>query len=201
MPATATAATAATAETRPLPGVTAPAPPAPCCGWCGGAGVVWDDDFGEVGCVNCDATGAGDWVAPCELELAPTHTHKKPGARRAVYDPRVQRLRVIQGKKFETYTVFEFPGDSVSGPCFHLVKLAEDGKPEEDETGNPVVYDLSAGRPSCDCPGFTYEASRKADRRAFEAGGDLYGGFGCKHVDAMVPLLKAGWFDLQAGPG
>lgn len=171
-----------------VPTVVAPEPAAPRCGYCEGSGEVSDPDLGAVGCADCGGTGAGDWVPPALVVLLPTHTHKRPGRRRAVYDPNAGRLRLTQGTRTVGYTVREIPGVHESfGRAFELEK--DDGEVRHVQCG--------PGGVSCSCGGEIYKSSAKANQRAFEAGGEVYPTLGCGHLDAVAPLLAAGWFDLM----
>lgn len=170
------------------PLVVAPAPRPACCGYCEGAGEVADLDFGSVECADCGGTGAGDWLPGVVLVLGPTHTHKRPGRRRAAYDPNAGRLRLAQGTRTVGYAVREIPGVHQSfGRAFEMVK--DDGETRHVQCG--------PGGVSCSCGGETYKSSAKANQRAHEAGTEVYPTYGCGHLDAVVPLLAAGWFDLK----
>lgn len=183
--------------TRPLPTVTADPPPAPRCGCCSD-GTFWDDDFGDVSCPMCHGTEEGAWVAPCELVLGTMHAHPKPGQRRAVYDPNRQRLTVTLRSKAERYAVFETGAAKEFGRGFTLVKLDANGLPVV-ENGDVVRREFQCGAVgvSCSCQGGDFLSNAKANQRALESGDTVHPSYGCKHSDAMVPLLMAGWFDLS----
>ena len=172
---------------RPLPQCVAPAPLAPCCGECEGVGCFDDADFGELACPSCGGSGAGTWVPVCEFMLNPSRSHKNRVCR---YDANAGRLSLTQGKKTQRYTVCEFKADAEYGLAFALAK--EDG----------TIYRLQCGRVgvTCDCSGETYQSAAKANQRALERGDDLFPTFGCVHADSLVPLLRAGWFDVILRP-
>jgi hypothetical protein len=103
-------------------------------------------------------------------------------------------LAIVGGRKSTRYALTEFP--AAGGRAVRLTK-----------PGGAESYDvfLSSDRKSgtCTCAGFTYEATRKADRRH----GDRYRTLGCKHLDALDALVENGWLphpganpDADAGP-
>ena len=157
---------------RPLP-----------CFWCDGCCLEPDEDAGEIPCLACSGSG----VNTCEFVLLRSRTHKHRAIR---FDPATSRLEVTQGRKVQWYTVVEFAGDPEYGRAFALAKA--DG----------TVYQLRCGSAGvdCSCAGETYLASAKANQRAWEAGEAVYPTYGCCHLDALVPLLNAGWLDLTAIP-
>ena len=160
-------------------------PPRPCCGWCGGSGVQDDDDFGECPCLGCEGSAAGDWVAPAELVLNPTHSLPKVGQRRAVYDPARGLLRVWRRKQETAYTVRELHADPGHGRGFELEKA-----------GTAEVYHVSCGPGgvACTCGGETFRSNDKANARAAAELRRVHPSYGCVHADAIVPLVRAGWF-------
>ena len=133
---------------------------------------------------------------PCIEALPPTRTHKHRGIRWQPHGPADRcpcsgDLTITQGKKSETYRVTQFgcdwPGlavrlDKADGSDHYSVFISNDGKAH-----------------SCDCPGASYLAKAKADRRhgaAVDPDTTC-----CKHVDAVLGLVANGWLaDPQAGP-
>lgn len=187
-------------QSPPRPICEAPAPLSPRCGWCNGTGEQDDEDCGQIACYGCAGSGEGDWVPACEFVLNPMHAHPKPGQRVAVYDPSRSRLSITLRKKVEHYTVFEIDAAPGFGRGFQLFKVDAKGAPVE-ENGRPVTREFQTGPDgtTCSCQGGDYLSNAKANQRAWEDGRDVHPSYGCKHADAMVPLMKAGWLDLGEG--
>jgi hypothetical protein len=97
--------------------------------------------------------------------------------------PASGRLEVTRGRKGTAYLVVEvYPSPGFgSGRAFTLRKV--DG----------TVYHafLADDRPhsTCDCPGHSYAAAEKADRRH----GDHFDTLGCVHLDALASLIWNNW--------
>jgi hypothetical protein len=181
---TATLDLPAAAESPAVPECVAPSPEACLCGWCGGTAVEPDEEAGAVPCLPCGGSGR----TPAELALGASRSHK---LRWATYTPSCVAgrgvLRVQRDRAVTYYDVREFATDpGYGGRALELAKA--DGE----------CYHLSIGRPlTCDCPGETYKGTAKANQAAWEAGERVYRSHGCVHLDALVPLMAAGWFDLR----
>jgi len=93
------------------------------------------------------------------------------------------RLEITKGKKSTAYLVVEtYPGAGyAAGRMFTLRKT--DG----------ITYHLFLAddrqHSTCDCPGHTYDATRKADARHGERSESL----GCIHLDAVASLVWNRW--------
>lgn len=161
----------------------APAPAA--CDWCSGAGVEPDEESAAVPCLACGGSG----VPPCEFDLPPSRTHRRRSAR---FDPAAARLELTRGRKAEAYTVVEFPADPEYGRALAVEKKA-DG----------TVYHVRCGPAGtdCTCAGETYRSADRANTRAAGEGREVYPTLGCVHLDALVPLLQAGWLDAGRDRG
>ena len=167
---------------RPLPDCVVPFPEV--CGWCHGSGVEPYEECGEIPCFRCDGCG----YPPAEFDLGPSRTHKH---RRAQFTPGRALLTVTLGRRKQSYTVVEFPADAEYGRSFAVEKHG-DAAPR-------TVYHLRCGPAGveCSCAGETYQSAAKANQRAVERGDEVFPTWGCVHADALVPLVAAGWFDLN----
>lgn len=155
------------------------APPQSACSWCSGAG--WEPDVEDwTPCFECSGVG----VVPVAFSLGRTHSFK---TRSAAYDPARNLLTITRNKRTQTYTVQEFAGDGEYGRCFAVARA--DGEIRRLQCGRAGV--------SCDCGGETYRSTAKANERAAERGDPVYRSFGCVHLDACLPLLRAGYLDLE----
>lgn len=152
------------------------------CPECAGHGFVPDLDLAISPCGECGGTGyrvaAGD--------LGPSHSETTRPYR---YEPACRRLTLGKGRKLAAYTVSEFRPDG-PGRAFTVTKFA---------TGEHYAVLISPAGSSCDCAGKSYEASDKANWRAYHAGERTYRTLGCKHMDALHLLLREGWLDLPEG--
>lgn len=176
--------------TRPLPTCTAPKPAKPCCFFCEGCGGGYGD-YGPIACAYCSGSGVGSWVAPVAFRLDPTHTF---AWREAEYDPNTRTLTVWQARTDtarrypKRYTVAEFECDW-KGRAFRVTK-----------TVDGTAYDLYLGYDGsvrCDCKGSESGANARANQASYERGEPVYPSYGCGHADSMIPLVQAGWFDLD----
>src|SRR5689334_9208401 len=120
--------------------------------------------------------------------LAATRSSKHRGYRWTPCDPATGcpctgRLVIDTAKKREEYSLVEIiPSPHYEpGRAFKFVKA--DG--EVYHVFLAVRRELS----TCDCAGFTYEATRKSDRRYGQRSDSL----GCKHLDTLVSLVWNGW--------
>lgn len=153
------------------------------CEWCAGAGL---EPYEEgIACLACDGAG----YAPCVFDLAATRSHKQRSVR---FDPNAMLLTVTQSRKVKRYELREFtPGTGWDGRAWMVVK-------QESESGECYeVFVGGRGEMSCSCAGQTYLAAAKANQRAFECGEAIVPTAGCVHLDSLLPLLRAGWFDLE----
>lgn len=154
------------------------------CGWCHGCGIEPDEECGEIPCMVCNGFGIGI----CEFMLPPSRTKNVRAVR---YEPGYQRLTITQDKTTKRYIVRQLP--TTKGWEHGLAFAVENESDRE-------VYDIFTGQPdvSCTCPGFTFEQSKKADRRALRRGEiEEMTGWGCAHTDAVLSLASEGWFDIN----
>lgn len=157
-------------------------PRASVCAWCRGSGVEPDEESGELDCLNCNGRG----VPTVTFHLPPSRTHR---LRFVAYHPTARRLMIGQGPTSKWYRVEVRPDEPgwVGGKRVALV--CEDGV---------TVYDLWTGDEfSCDCPGASFVNADKANKRALRRGEGATQTLGCVHLDACMPLARAGWFDVN----
>lgn len=156
------------------------------CRHCAGRGFQPTEDATLAPCVACEGHGwqcmAGD--------LGATRTYK---TRPFLFNPGSGLLTVERNKKVERYTLKEFaPQMDFPARAFECVR----------ETGvrSGEVYHLLASRGgiTCDCAGRSYEATARANTRAYYEGGDQFASAGCVHADAVALLLRAGLFGTAA---
>jgi hypothetical protein len=153
------------------------------CGWCHGTGVEPEEESAEIPCLACNGFGIG----VCEFVLPPTRTKKFRGV---LYEPGTRRLTITQNKVTKCYLVTQRP----------VTKGWEHGLALEIVNENDgTVYDVFTGHPdlSCTCPGFTFEASKKANVRSLRRGDfEETDTWGCVHCDSLVELSRSGWLDF-----
>lgn len=132
----------------------------------------------------------------CADLLTQTRTHASRGVKWTPHPatagcPCCGTVEVYRSRKPTTYTLTEFPvrPGYGSGRAFELVKA--DG----------TVYHLflADDRPlsTCDCPGFSYASTSRADRRH----GDRFETLGCCHLDAVESLVWNCWLPDPRGNG
>jgi hypothetical protein len=102
-------------------------------------------------------------------------------------------LEITKSRKSTTYSVTEFPvatGFGLPGRAFRLVKAAD-----------AVSYELFLADDRrlsfCSCPGATFGAVERADRRH----GDTRGRLCCCHADALDNIVGNGWLPDPRGNG
>jgi hypothetical protein len=100
-------------------------------------------------------------------------------------------LAITTSKKHEEYGVVEI----IPSPHYEPGRAFQMVKPDGE------VYSLLLAdrrdRSECDCAGFSYDATRKADYRHQSRTDSL----GCKHLDAIAAVIANGWLPHpQANP-
>jgi hypothetical protein len=158
------------------------------CRWCAGHGFEPTEENGLIPCLNC---GGGSFE-PVAFDLGSTRSY--PHGRPANYNPGLRRLVVTRGRQVEVYELAELPCDNgFPGRGFQVVKV-----------GTGEIRDCFLAHRGddnlCDCEGFTYESSARANQRAHDAGGPIFPTLGCLHLDALKLLLGAGLLDLPLNP-
>lgn len=161
------------------------------CENCGGSGYEPHADF--LCCLPCGGTG----YAQVAGDLGPTRSRK---SRPYSYQPGPAGCGVLtltEGVRNPVkirYLVEEFtPDGAFPGRAFRLTKA-----------GGPDVYSVflcADGHGNvCDCAGKSYEATAKADQRAWERREAARVGrsLGCKHLDALLTLLRGGHLEPEA---
>jgi hypothetical protein len=130
----------------------------------------------------------------CEV-LPPTRSHECRGIEVVRLPGDALAVEVCQcvkrGRKpqVKAYRVTEFaPGRGFAGRCFRFEKA----------DGSDVYHCRLAPDPrecTCECAGFTYEASRRGDRNARLAGrpDESYDTLGCCHLDAAWAMVANAW--------
>jgi hypothetical protein len=157
------------------------ASPSHVCDWCAGQGFEPNEESALIPCLLCNGTG----YATATGDLGASRSEKR---RPYSYQPGCRRLTLGTGKRAASYTVAEFsPDREFPGRAFQLVKHA-----------GGEVYSVLVGHEGviCDCAGKTYEASGKANYRAWLEDRDQFKTLGCRHLDAVHVLLMGGWLDL-----
>lgn len=190
-----------------LPQIEVPAPVV--CAACGGAGAHVYAARAVLVCGACNGSG----FEPAEFVLARTRTH---AVRRCVWLPwpvhpaaphlplvGIGRGGVLWVRQSRTagsrptnsyYAVREFRCEH-AGRAFRVAKARS---VSDASAGSEAVHETKLGAglgATCTCEGATYEASAKANGRAWEAGDDLHPTLGCVHLDALHALLTAGRLD------
>lgn len=117
--------------------------------------------------------------------LTPTRTHASRGVKWQPHPadagcPCCGTLEVYRSRKPTAYTLTEFPvGRGYgSGRAFELRK--------DDGTTYHLFLADDLTLSTCDCPGFSYAGSARADRRH----GDHFETLGCVHLDAIDALVN-----------
>lgn len=160
------------------------------CGWCHGAAVEPDEESGEIPCLQCDGQG----YPTVEFDLPRSRSHKR---RRARFQPGPWLLTITQGRQAKDYELWEFqPGKGWEGRAFYMVDAPT---PDEHAAKGGERRDIFLGTKwhTCSCQGMEMLACAKANQRAWENGEAVFMSHGCKHLDALLPLLEAGWLDLK----
>lgn len=157
----------------------------PTCDWCAGSGFVPDEiGSGVEGCPSCLQTGMGE----VRIVLPSTRSHK---FRAVVFDPARSRMVVTRGRKETAYRVEELPtAAGFDGRGFAVTR----------EDGGGVYHTFVARNGqdnACTCAGSSYEASARANRRAYFEGRPHCQTEGCCHLDSALALLHAGWLDAE----
>ncbi|WP_439627570.1 hypothetical protein [Gemmata sp.] len=166
-------------DAAPEPGT---ATPPVACPWCHGSGVEPFEDGDAVGCLACDGGG----LVAARVQMVTSHKFPRPGARRAVYEPGRCRLTITQGRTVERYALLPFPADAGFGFAFAALKDGET-EPHTLRCGGRDGSD-------CSCGGTSFLSTERANERAWNEGRDTHPSAGCKHLDAVGPLVAAGWF-------
>lgn len=162
------------------------------CSWCSGSAVEPDEEVGPIPCLACDACG----VVPADFDLPRTRAYE---ARHVRYLP-VCGTGVVLGElvigtavkethtlKKQRYQLTEFENDW-AGRSFFLAKVRDTKRKHRLYVGPDGV--------SCSCEGEVYQSTAKSNQKAYDTGQEVFVSYGCKHLDAIVSLLKAGWLDL-----
>lgn len=172
-------------------------PPAPC-EYC------LAKDMPVSACPVCEGTG----VCRARFDLPPSRTLQ---LRRVNYAPRVggvvggDLLFGFAEKRtsplwWEKYSIAEFANEW-NGRSFTVTKILESAAAFElptIPTEGEKVYHVFIGElgGQCDCAGGTYMTASRANQRAWEVGLPTSQSKGCKHLDFVDALYRAGWFDL-----
>jgi len=116
-----------------------------------------------------------------------TYTPKQCGRGRASGVLKIQTAMKERYKRtYHEYQLAEIRCDG-GGRGFVVQKARRPDRLHHVETGPDGVR--------CSCEGETYQTTAKHNQKAWEAGQEIFPGYGCKHADAIVALLNRGWFD------
>ncbi|VTT98893.1 ---NA--- : [Gemmataceae bacterium] len=166
----------------------APADLLAACDWCAGVGYEPNEESALVPCMECDG---GGWKVE-SIDLGPSRTYRERAVR---FNPGTGSMSItrVKAKKPEVtkYRLKEFAADPVPGAgpgrAFACENLTD---------GETHHLWVGRGTWTCDCGAKAWEASARANSRAFHAGDRQYATAGCTHLDAVRALLAAGLLDL-----